>query len=364
MSRTALTGAGGFLGFHTRALLHSLGQEVDAVLVGDAFNEDEAIGQVDGVDRLIHLAGVNRGTEAEVTSGNVRFAEQLVRVLTRCKTPPSIVVYANSIQAGNKSVYGVAKEEAGRLLGEAAERLGIEFIDLKLPNLFGEHGKPFYNSVTATFCHLLARGEQPQIQSDKILSLMHAQYAAELAVGVRRLDSMDACVVELHVSELLSHLKTVADTYSDGTIPRLNTAFDRDIFNTYRSYLRPEDRVFNLSRHADTRGSFFEIVKSELSSGQTSFSTTVPGITRGQHFHLRKIERFTVLSGSGEISMRRLFDDEVIRVKVDGRQPVAIDMPTMWPHSISNIGTDILYTAFWINELFDPESPDTFAEDV
>jgi UDP-2-acetamido-2,6-beta-L-arabino-hexul-4-ose reductase len=120
----------------------------------------------------------------------------------------------------------------------------------------------------------------------------------------------------------------------------------------------------SLTRHADTRGSFFEIVRSHGGPGQSSFSTTVPGISRGDHYHRRKVERFTVLAGEARISLRRLFTDEVIDFDVDGERPVAVDMPTMWTHRITNTGSGQLYTSFWTNDIFDPENPDTIAEVV
>lgn len=363
-ARIAMTGAGGFLGFHTRALFRSMGQDVQAVPVGDSFDGAGTLRAVDGADRLIHLAGTNRGTDEDIRRENILFADQLAETLSNCTHPPKVIIFANSIQAGNGSVYGSAKEEAGAILAGAAEKCGSEFINLALPNLFGEHGRPFYNSVTATFCHLLARGGHPEVQQDRSLALLHVQHAAEIVAGYGSPESMDSCVVELYVSDLLARLTAAAETYRDGTIPRLGTAFDRDLFNTYRSYLRPDDRAFKLSRHADDRGSFFEVVKSQGSSGQTSFSTTVPGVVRGEHFHLRKIERFCVLSGSAKISMRRLFSDDVVTFDVNGHEPVAVDMPTMWAHNIHNTGKGTLYTAFWSNEIFNPETPDTFPEDV
>lgn len=362
--RIVMTGAGGFLGFHTRALLRSSGCIPETIPLGDGFQIELASKALGGADRLIHLAGVNRGTDQEIRDGNVRFARQVIEALRQCKQPPAVVVFANSVQAGNGSVYGTAKQDAAALMAEAVESLGSVFVNLPLPNLFGENGRPHYNSVAATFCHMLARGERPTVEHDKVLPLLHAQHAAEVLVGDRSPESMASCVTRRSVNELLQQLTDLADTYRNGTIPRLGSDFDRDLFNTYRSYLLPEDRLFRLDRHADARGSFFEVVRSRGGSGQTSFSTTVPGITRGQHYHLRKIERFTVLAGSGQIAMRRLFDGEVLKFDVDGHEPVAIDMPTMWAHNIANVGSEILYTAFWSNELFDSRAPDTFPEDV
>jgi UDP-2-acetamido-2,6-beta-L-arabino-hexul-4-ose reductase len=363
-SSVALTGGGGFLGFHTRALLHSLGRHTTPVSVGNAFDTAAALDAINGADRLIHIAGVNRGTEREVQQDNVRFARQLASVLALCSSPPPVVVFANSTQAGNETGYGQGKQEAAEVLAAAAAAVGSSFVNVPLPNLFGEHGRPFYNSVTATFCHMLATGGRPEVRDDKPLTLLHAQDAAELLTGSHPASAGDARAVTVRVSALLEQLSGMAAVYRDGSLPPLQSPFDRDLFNTYRSHMQPEDRVCKLDRRADSRGAFFEVVRSPQSSSQASFSTTVPGVTRGQHFHLRKIERFSVLSGTGRISMRRLFSKETLSFEVTGDEPVSIDMPTMWAHNVSNTSNSLLYTMFWSNEIFDSQAPDTFPEDV
>ncbi|MCO4254749.1 polysaccharide biosynthesis C-terminal domain-containing protein [Pseudarthrobacter cellobiosi] len=364
--KLALTGAGGFLGLHTRALVHSLGGSSEAIGLGDKFDLDQARTSVDGSDRLLHLAGVNRGADAEVRDGNLKFAKQLAEVLGSVASPPKEVVYANSVQAGNGSVYGEAKSEASDVLRVAAESAGAKFTDVLLPNLFGEHGRPFYNSVVATFCHVLQAGQLPEVKDDKELVLLHAQNAAEVLVGIVDVDDMESLTTSRMVSEILGQLQGIAETYRNGDVPNIGSYFDRDLFNTYRSFRLQEhpDLPFALDRRADARGSFFEVCRSHGGDGQTSFSTTVPGITRGQHFHRRKVERFVVLAGTAQIAMRRLFTDEVLRFNVDGSTPVAIDMPTLWTHNITNTGDSELYTMFWTNDIFDPENPDTFAEEV
>lgn len=362
--RISLTGAHGFLGTHTRILLRSLNVPVHIVGMGASFDPREARRSVDGSDRLIHIAGVNRGADEEVDEGNRLFAHQLATTLGDCDRPPATVVFANSIQSGNGTVYGQSKEEAAGILRSAAEACGATFVDVRLPNLFGEHGQPFYNSVTATFCHLLARGERPEVHEDKVLTLLHAQNAAEILVGSGDSDELVGLAVERSVSQILSQLREMAGVYGSGDMPRFSSDFDRDLFNTYRSYLPADERVLRLNRNADSRGAFFEVIRAHGSESQTSFSTTAPGITRGQHYHRRKIERFTVLAGTGRISMRSLFTGETLNFDVDGEVPVAIDMPTMWAHNISNLGSALLYTLFWANEMFDPEAPDTFPEEV
>ncbi|MCC3290482.1 NAD-dependent epimerase/dehydratase family protein [Arthrobacter sp. zg-Y1110] len=360
-----ITGGNGFLGWHTRVLAHSLGRSCTSLGVGDRFNLDEAAAALSGAEILVHIAGVNRGSDEEVAEGNRRFARQMEQALEAADTANlKTVVYANSVQQDNDSVYGLAKREAGAVLAEAAGRAGAEFKDVVLPNLFGEHGVPFYNSVVATFCHLVAAGETPTVQDDKVLTLLHAQDAAEVLLGVRRHEEQELVEVQCSVSGLLERIQAMAAAYATGTIPRLDSDFERNLFNTYRSFLTGDGLPRVLELKTDPRGSFVELIRSEGGEGQSSFSTTKPGITRGQHYHRHKIERFVVMSGTGEIAMRRMFSDEVVRYSVNGEQPVAIDMPTMWSHNITNVGPNELYTAFWVNEIFDPASPDTFPEEV
>jgi UDP-2-acetamido-2,6-beta-L-arabino-hexul-4-ose reductase len=363
--KVAMTGAGGFLGWHTRAYLHSLGEpDVRSFAVGEGFDLADATDAVSGSDRLVLIAGVNRGTDDEVTAGNVLFAEQAAQAVRAADVAPGCIVFANSTQAGNGSTYGVAKENAARIIREVAEEVGARFVDVHLPNLFGEHGRPFYNSVTATFCHLLSRGESPSVDVDRKLDLLHAQHAAEALVGVDGRDCVMAQPTTTTVSELLETLSRLASAYSEGDVPLLESSYERDLFNTYRSFAFEAAHAISLTQNTDARGSFTEVIRSHGGSGQTSFSTTAPGVTRGQHYHRRKMERFTVVAGSAEIRLRRLLSDDVVTVEVDGTTPRSVDMPTFWAHSITNTGDDTLFTMFWSNEIFDPAAPDTIPETV
>lgn len=364
MTKIAITGAGGFLGFHLRAAAQEYGLETVGLPVGRDFDLEQAQAAINGVDKLIHLAAVNRGTDAEISHGNEAFALQLQEALGKVEQPPAEIIYANSIQAGNGSVYGTAKQLAADMLSQTAQQLGSRFDDIHLPNLFGEYGRPFYNSVVATFCYLIANGEPTHVQQDRKLQLLHVQDAADILLG----SAPSEAIAELSnwetvggVKELLQEFST---DYAAGEFPNLATTFRRDLFNTYRSYTFPEHAPINITRHADQRGAFFEVVRSRGGTGQTSFSTTVPGITRGDHYHRRKIERFTVVAGEAEIKIRKLFSDKVFTYRVSGHEPLSVDMPTMYTHSIRNVGDETLYTAFWTNDIFDPENTDTIAEPV
>lgn len=362
--KVALTGARGFLGWHLRAALRELNTPAVLIPVGADFDAQQASEAMAGCSRVIHLAGVNRGTDAEIDEGNVLFARQFAEALLAAKVPPTTVVFANSIQADNGTVYGEAKARASEIVEQAAAQVGAQYADVRLPNLFGEHGRPFYNSVTATFCHLLATGGNPTVATDAELTLLHAQDAADLLVGATSPDDLEKLVHRETVSGLLVRLANIAKVYRSGEIPDVADPFERNLFNTFRSFTVGAWLPPTSTRHTDARGAFFEVVRSHGGTGQASFSTTVPGVARGDHFHRRKIERFTVVQGSARISLRRLFDDDVISFDVTGGEPVSVDMPTMWAHNITNTGADVLYTHFWTNDIFDPSNPDTIAEVV
>ncbi len=166
------------------------------------------------------------------------------------------------------------------------------------------------------------------------------------------------------VSDVLSLIVEFHDLYSRGEIPALTDDFRVDLFNTYRSYTFPRQFPFFADVHGDARGDLFETVRSHGGTGQAFVSTTRPGHSRGNHYHLAKVERFFVVQGEAEITLRRLLDDKVVRFRVSGARPGFVDMPTMWVHSITNVGEGDLVTMFWADQLLDPENPDQYPERV
>ncbi|WP_338538501.1 NAD-dependent epimerase/dehydratase family protein [Janibacter terrae] len=362
--KVLLTGARGFLGWHTRLRLHAL-TDHEVVPVGRT-EWSNLSGLVAEADAVIHVAGVNRAeTDDEVEGGNVQLAEDLATAI-RGAGRPLRVVYANSVQAGNGGPYGTGKERAAQVLRAAVEGAGGHLVDVLLPNIFGEHGRPRYNSFVATFVDATVRGEIPTINDNRV-GLLHVQDAAQaLLEGLETPQTSLAPVPEPHgVQEVWDLLQEFHASYvPGGEIPDLSTKFRIDLFNTYRAALFPEHYPIALTPHSDPRGSFVETVRCRGGEGQTSFSTTVPGITRGEHYHLHKIERFAVISGTGTMELRKMFSDEVLTFPASGDQPVAIDMPVGWVHNIKNTGDEVLLTQFWSHELFRPDAPDTFAEPV
>jgi UDP-2-acetamido-2,6-beta-L-arabino-hexul-4-ose reductase len=357
--KLAVTGAGGFLGWHVRcrAFAHNLA----CVPIGRETMADpqRLAAALRGVDAVLHCAGANRGSDQQVVDGNLTAAKCLAEAVRRAGRPIRIV-YANSIRSGEDTVYGVVKRKAGELLAGAVPD---DFSDVLLPNLFGEHARPYYNSFVATFCRDVAGGRRPAEVRDAEVALLHAQDAADVlirqayATGCR---SVEPAGEPVRVTAVLRLLQDFAATYRSGEIPYIAGQFRTQLFNTYRSYLFPQGYPIALPRRSDARGDLVECVRSGATGGQAFFSATVPGAVRGEHVHLRKFERFVVVDGRAEIALRRLFTDRVIRFQVEGGRPVIVDMPTMWVHRLANLDTRPLTTLFWTSELFRPSDPDTF----
>jgi UDP-2-acetamido-2,6-beta-L-arabino-hexul-4-ose reductase len=319
-----------------------------------------------GVDVVLHFAGVNRPTTDAQIDDNVALAHQLTDALDRTGTRPHIV-FANSIQTGNATPFGQTKQAAADHLSSWGQRTGARVADVRLPNLFGEHGRPHYNSVVATFCHLLAHGGEPEIIDDRVVLLLHVQDAVDHMLALvdgHTAGKFQPDGVPVKVSAVLAKLRDFRDLYVTGDIPDLTGRFDRALFNTYRSFCFPDLYPIYPQVKSDSRGGLFECVRGHGGQSQVFCSSTRPGVTRGEHFHLRKVERFLVLRGEATISLRRLFDETVVRFKVLGSRPAMVDMPTMWTHSITNTGQDELMTLFWADELLDTTSSDTYREPV
>ncbi|EAP97394.1 capsular polysaccharide synthesis enzyme CapF [Janibacter sp. HTCC2649] len=360
--KVVVTGSAGFLGWHTRLRLRAMTDHEVVPIARDQWTDlSQALSDADAV---IHIAGVNRGDDDAVREGNEGLARDLAAALASSGRPTR-VVFANSIQDGNGTAYGAGKAKAREILGQAVDATGGSFVDVRLPNLFGEHGRPAYNSFVATFVHAVRDGRPPQV-TDRQVGLLHAQGAAAALIDAldgdaRRIDPDSTSVGVQEVLDLLQEFKA---SYDSGEIPDLSSPLRVDLFNTYRAALFPEHAPIALTPHTDPRGTYVELVRVRGGGGQSSFSTTVPGITRGEHFHLRKVERFAVISGTARVSLRKMFTDDVFDFAVSGDVPCAIDMPVGWVHNITNTGNDTLITQFWSHELHRPDDPDTYYESV
>jgi len=369
--RIGITGQAGFVGTH---LYNYLGLQpgVTRIPFADEFFSSDADLRrfVSQCDVIVHFAAMNRHNDPDVLyRTNIRLVEQLIDALETEGAAPH-VLFSSSIQEQRDNPYGRSKKIGREKLLEWAERNGAKFAGLVIPNVYGPFGHPYYNSVVATFSHQLTHNEEPRLERDGDLRLI---YVGELVREIWRMIEHGTHGPALHldhtaecsVSGLLDKLQSFRDLYyAGGVFPSLDNRFELNLFNTFRCYIDQERHFpFKLKKHADERGAFVETVRTRT-GGQFSFSTTKPGVTRGEHYHTRKIERFAVMQGKALIQMRRIGTGKVLEFRLDGREPAFVDMPVWHTHNITNTGTGDLYTAFWISEFYDPADPDTFPEKV
>lgn len=372
MLKVGITGQKGFVGTHLFNTLGLQPEVFERVVFERAYfeNNDTLDAFVSQCDVIIHLAALNRHNEPEVIyDTNLNLVELLVASLERTSSTAHVLISSSS-QEERDNLYGKSKKEGRELLANWATHNGTNFTGLIIPNVFGPFGQPYYNSVVATFSHQVANGETPIIEIDGDLKLIYvAELVQEIIRAIQTKNSDSKYIVkhtsEAKVSELLALLQNYKATYQDkGEIPAINNTFELNLFNTFRCYMDVKNHFpVKFTQHTDPRGTFVEVIRLGV-GGQVSFSTTVPGITRGNHYHTRKIERFAVIKGKALIQLRKIGTDEVLDFYLDGDEPAYVDMPIWYTHNIKNIGDEVLYTNFWINEFFDPNDPDTYFENV
>jgi UDP-2-acetamido-2,6-beta-L-arabino-hexul-4-ose reductase len=371
MIKVGVTGSNGFIGWH---LSQTLKLDIDRFEIIQ-FNRSwfdntlELDIFVSKCDIIVHLAGLNRHSEeSAIYDTNIGLANKLVGAFNRTNYQGQ-VLFSSSIQEERNNIFGNSKKEARAIFSKWANDNGTKFKGLIIPNVYGAFGVPFYNSVVATFSYQLVNNESPKIETDATLNLIYINDLVKAIIELFNKESEEVVSIQYtdsyKVSEILELLNQFKSTYFDnGQIPSLRNQFELNLFNTFRSY-------FNLAKHfpvtyknnIDERGNFVEIIRLET-GGQVSFSTTKPGITRGNHFHTRKIERFSVIKGDALIQLRKIGTNEVLDYYLSGDEPAYVDMPIWYTHNIKNIGEDELYTMFWINEFYDANDPDTFFEKV
>lgn len=372
MLKVGITGQKGFVGTHLFNTIGLYNEEFERIeFQKNFFENNEALDAfVAQCDVIVHLAAMNRHEDPEVIyTTNVELVQKLVASLQRTGSKAHVLMSSSS-QEERDNLYGKSKKEGRELLSNWAEAVGATFTGMVIPNVFGPFGQPFYNSVVATFSHQITNGETPQIQIDGDLKLIYVGELANVILQkIREKKHEPYCNVEhtaeAKVSEILRLLKDYKEQYQDkGEIPELHNTFELNLFNTYRCYMDIKNYFpVKFTQHTDPRGSFVEVIRLGI-GGQVSFSTTVPDITRGNHYHTRKIERFAVIKGKALIQLRKIGTDEVLDFYLDGEEPAYVDMPIWYTHNIKNIGEEVLYTNFWINEPYNPEDADTYFENV
>ena len=392
MIKIGITGQSGFLGSHLYNTLSLDSDRYTCIPFEDSFfdQEEELNGFVVQCDVIVHLAAMNRHNDPNVLyETNVKLVQQIITACEETRAIPHIL-FSSSIHENLDNLFGKSKLYGRELFEKWARRNSGRFTGLIIPNVFGPFGHPYYNSVIATFCHQLSHNETPKIDVDGVIKLIYVSELVKEIIDIIELndaplnnvsinmsgssaqDSRTRCETkyiahtsEVKVSHLLKKLTSFKENYSEnGTIPNLDNPFDLNLWNTFLCYNDHASLFpFNLKLNTDKRGSFVEIIKLN-SGGQVSFSLTAPGVTRGNHFHTRKAERFAVINGKARIELRKIGTNVKISFMLDGDQPSFVDMPIWYTHNITNIGDKDLYTIFWINEFFDKNDPDTYFEEV
>lgn len=374
MIKVGITGQAGFVGRHTFNFLGTKEETIERISFERSFfkNQLQLENFVSSCDVIIHIAAMNRHENQQVIyDTNMALVNKIITASEKTNSNPKII-FASSTQEKENNLYGKSKRD-GRLAfenwAEASEKRSLTtFI---IPNVFGPFGKPFYNSFIATFCHQIIENDPPTIHQDAIVDLIYVNELVEIFYkeicetsrkGVKRVKVTHTSSKKVsEIIELLNKFKI--DYVDNGVVPNLEDLFILNLFNTFTSFIPKTYFPRKFTEHIDNRGSFVEIMRANT-SGQTSFSTTVPGITRGNHYHTRKVERFAVIKGKALIQLRKIDSEEVFNYELDGNEPSYVDMPIWYTHNIKNIGDAELITLFWINEPYNSEDSDTYFVEV
>ncbi len=362
-----ITGARGFMGKNLRsALTGRYGDAHRLMLLDMPHTEEELLTAAAEADFVFHLAGVNRPTDpADFQKGNADFTRQLLTLLKeRGKRPP--VLLSSSIQAALENPYGQSKLSAEQAVADYGRETGAAVYLYRLPNVFGKWSRPNYNSAVATFCHNVARG-LPITVNDPSVTLRLVYIDDVVEEFLRAMEGQphrggEWCAVQPvhevnlgHMAELIQSFPALRDSL---TVPDQSDPLVKKLYATYLSFLPPEDFSRPTVTHADQRGSFTELLHMG-GRGQVSLNVSKPHITKGDHWHQTKHEKFIVLQGEGVIRFRKVGDSTVIAYKVSGENLTVVDIPTGYTHSIENTGDTDMLTLMWANEVFDPAHPDT-----
>jgi UDP-2-acetamido-2,6-beta-L-arabino-hexul-4-ose reductase len=366
--KAAVTGAQGFIG---KNLVIALRRAQMAVAELDVDSPPDATAAaVRGAAVVFHIAGVNRPhDEREFVTGNVGSLNQVLAALNELpaheQSARPTVVLSSSIQAAEDNPYGRSKLAAEQALEKYGIDTGTPAAIYRLPGVFGKWCRPNYNSVVATFCHHIAAGLPISISDpNRVIDLIHvddvvAQFMTHLdgaTSGVKRGEVRP--VFSTSLGELADRIRAFRAIRTTLQVPNLDDPFTHRLFGTYTSYLPPENLAYGLEQRTDPRGTLAELLRSPH-FGQMFVSRTHPGITRGNHFHDLKVEKFCVLEGDAVIRLRPILGDTITEHRVSGIDFTVVDIPPGMTHSIENVGTTDMVVLFWASEIFDPQRPDT-----
>jgi len=362
-----VTGSNGFIGRNLCARLAIIPEHT--VLT---FDMDDAPATLEeaavGADVVFHLAGVNRPTsEQEFQSGNVELTERLCRAL-RDSTRNPLLIFSSSIQANRHTPYGASKGAAEKLIESYRNDTNRRAIIYRLPNVFGKWCRPNYNSAVATFCHNIAR-DLPVTVSDPNhhVELVYIDdvidsWISATSGGDAGNSSVVQPVYTQTLGALVDTIRSFRQIRTTLEVPRLDE-LTKKLYATYLSYVEADALSYPLSQRSDQRGSLAEFIKLD-GGGQMFISRTRPGVTRGNHYHHTKAEKFFVVDGQASICLRHLLNGALIEYRVSGEDMRVVDIPPGYVHAITNVGDTELVTLFWSSEVFDPQRPDTIGADV
>ena len=374
-----VTGAKGFIG---RNLIEELKRQGHEILAYDIDNTEKQLDEyASSCEFVYHLAGVNRPENPEdFMSGNFGFTSVLLDSL-KIHGNKAPVMLSSSIQAELDNPYGRSKKAGEELIFQYGKANGVKVYVYRFPNVFGKWCRPNYNSAVATFCHNIARNLPIQVnEANPTLTLVYIDDVVKELVNAlndeaninfnRKCEDTHNhayCSVpeqyQVRLLDIVNMLYTFKESRNDLYVTDMRDPFTKKLYATYLSYLPEEQFSYELTMHCDARGSFTEMLKSQ-ERGQVSVNISKPGITKGNHWHSTKNEKFIVVSGKARISFRKVGSAEVISYNVRGDKIEAVDIPPGYTHSITNTGGTDLVTVMWANEPFDPSNPDTYYEEV
>jgi UDP-2-acetamido-2,6-beta-L-arabino-hexul-4-ose reductase len=369
--KVLVTGAKGFIGKNLVVALRRLDRvevvEYDVDSPQNSLEQHLAV-----TDVVYHLAGVNRPErEEEFDEVNAELTRKICNSLRNLRLSP-IFILSSSSQATADNPYGLSKRKAEKAVLEFGRETGSSVFVYRLPGVFGKWCRPNYNSVVATFCHYIAR-DLPISISDpkKDIDLVYIDDVVQSFIGIlgghAPICANRYCTVEpiwkINLGQMADILRSFHKSRETNILPDMNDRFLRCLYATYISYLPKDDYGYRLSQMIDDRGELAEILK-HPHIGQFFVSRTRPGITRGNHYHDTKVEKFIVIKGDAIIRFRHILENEIIEYPVSGHEFRVVDIPPGYTHSIENVGETDLFVLFWANEVFDPQQPDAIYESV
>ena len=369
MLRVAITGAAGFIGQNLCVRLEERGVYQTFPITRQTTDGDRQRALSDA-DVVVHLAGVNRPADpAEFATGNGDMTRQLCAAL--CESGRAVpVIFASSIQAELDNPYGRSKLAAEAALLQYGAETGAGIAILRLANVFGKWSRPNYNSAVATFCHNIARKLPITVtNADAPLRLVHVDSVVDafldmIADGVQKRGLLNVGpIFETTVGGLAAALHGFAASRQSLEMARVGAGYLRALYSTFVSYLPPDEFAYALKRHEDPRGVFAEMLRTS-DTGQFSFFTAYPGVTRGGHYHHTKTEKFLVVKGTARFAFRHVVSGEQAEITVHASETRVVETAPGWAHDITNVGDDEMYVLLWANEAFDAAAPDTIAARV